>query len=148
MITDTQQLRDCLARLNALQQAVDDAKVKAFTPLYEDGGITYYDREDWYVATQFLQEGAPDAITLANKLHAETELLKALLVECESAFVVAQMDIAACGILRGRKSIHEDADAIDEILHYANQIEASQIPGRARIDAILTKLHAAGIGGE
>lgn len=60
-----------------------------------------------------------DAIALANKLHAENERLKALLVECEEILEVYQHS--------------------DEVIGGCNNGEAFQM---------LEKLHAAGIGGE
>lgn len=72
-INSTEGLSDCLARFNALQQAVDEEKVKAFTPLREEGGITYYQRSDWHAAICALEKTAPEILALANKLHDENE---------------------------------------------------------------------------
>lgn len=126
-INSTEGLSDCLARFNALQQAVDEAKVKAFTPLREEGFITYYDREDWYVAMEFLKECAPGAIALANKLHAENERLKALLV--------------ATG-----KICKEAVNCVDNCCDCIRlSSDETLLP---RVTEALFKPHAAGIGGE
>jgi hypothetical protein len=85
-----------------------------------------------------------DAIALANKLHAENERLKALLVECEKVVKLA-VDAA-----ENFPDVHDGRVEPLQMIEHLHEWEAEHL-GFGKIagaDDLLTKLHAAGIGGE
>lgn len=74
--------------------------------------------------------------------QASRSALMPALVEARDELERAKWGITSCAMLIGRESIHEDPDAIDELLHYVNQIEAHQIPAIERIDQTLARINA------
>lgn len=105
-INSTESLSDCLARLQSVEDLSNERTATALTVIDALRVVNY-----------------PDAIALANKLHAENERLKAMLVECETA-------LASCNGDGGGSCVFEQ--------EYDEKI----------VSEVLTKLHAAGIGGK